>query len=260
MIAKSNVTLFPAPELGLFNEEVNTNANARLGIAIEQSANVLTGVRAIGGIALGTYIRNSPAYQSWETFGTFAVLALTDGEGCLSRLGRRFQGKDELHNRPLNAYADHLADKTLIDLTMEAIAAREGANGDITYARMTKAASSVIITRDVITTADRFVADIQGIDTRAQKDGKLKALKQYLVTGFALSPLAKNSIVKKGVGLAFLYTAKESVRSGLSLHNSFSEQRRVQKLKLQATTTDCPDFVEQPDPKMPLVDTIPATS
>lgn len=199
------------------------------GIALEQSANALTGTRAIGGVLLHRYIESTRDYQSWKTFGAFVVLAATDGEGFLSRAGRKLQGKDENKRRPLNSYGDHIADKILINGVMTAIARREMANGNIFYGRAVEAASLVTIARDTATTADRVVADFQKLDTRAQAPGKRKALLQYLVTGAALCPLTNNKIARGILGGAFLYTAKKSVTSGVSLHQTLSGQRQLKR-------------------------------
>lgn len=207
------LALVPAPE------------NHLLGVAAEQTANVLTLARAAGGVALNHYIEATPDYQSWKTAGAFTVLAATDGEGFLARWGRRRQGKEESKRRPWNAYGDHLADKVLVDGVMQAIAHREEANGHRSYAMVVSAASKTTITRDVVTTADRIVADTQNIDTRAQNEGKMKALEQYAVTAVALSPLAKKALVRSALGVAFLHTAKQSVKSGLSLHENLAQKR-----------------------------------
>ncbi len=203
--------------------------HATIGTIAEQAANGLTAVRGIGAIALNRYIVNTEEYQSWKTAAAFGLLALTDAEGKLARWGRNLQGKDEDIPRPFQSYIDHLTDKGLVDGTMAAIAERERLNDNAIYAGSIAAATGVTVVRDVATTVDRMAADWQGIDTRAQKSGKKKALLQYLVIGFALSPLARTRAGKTIAAAGMTYTAKESVTSGWKLHRSFSEQRHQQK-------------------------------
>lgn len=200
-----------------------------LGIMAEQAANGLTAVRGIGAVALNRYIVNTEEYQSWKTAAAFGLLALTDAEGKLARWGRNLQGKDEGISRPFQSYIDHLTDKGLVDGTMAAIAERELLNDNAIYAGSIAAATGVTIVRDVATTMDRVVADWQGIDTRAQESGKKKALLQYLVVGFALSPLARTAIGKTIAATGMAYTTKESVTSGWKLHKSFSDRRHQQR-------------------------------
>jgi hypothetical protein len=205
------------------------NRGDLLGRAAELAAHGLTATRALGGLALDSYIQSTPDYQSWRSVAAFAGLAITDAEGQLARWGRRRQGKSEETPRPLNSHADKLADKILINGTMKAIAKREHKNGNHIYAKAVDLAANITIGRDVATTIDSVVADIQHIDTRAQKAGKLKAVKQYLTVGFALSPLARSKPAKIALGLAFGYTAKESIKSGWSLHGSFTQKRRARR-------------------------------
>ncbi|MEO8862730.1 MAG: CDP-alcohol phosphatidyltransferase family protein [Candidatus Saccharimonadales bacterium] len=238
-IQEAPETIESPPELHLVEYVPPTDTERHLGVAIEQAANGLTAARAVGGIALAEHIKATPDYQSWRTVGAFVILAATDGEGWLSRLGRKLQRKDESKRRPLNAYGDQLADKILVNGVMLAIAKREKANGHDIYAKTVEEASEITIVRDLAVTADRVVADFQGIDTRAQKGGKRKAAEQYAVIAAALSPIAKNPIARAGIGLAFLHTIKSAVESGISLHASFRERRKARKLarKVVACTT-----------------------
>ncbi|MCA9332543.1 hypothetical protein KDA00_01575 [Candidatus Saccharibacteria bacterium] len=227
-------------------EPMTEKIKSTLGIVSEQTGNLLTAIRGAGAIGMYGYVRNNQEYRSWGTASVFGILAATDVDGKFSRFGRKLLGKDESARRPFNAYGDQLTDKALVDLTMEAIGARERENGDIIYARMVEAASTVTISRDLVTTADRIIADFQGIDTRAQKSGKLKALIQYGVVGAALSPIANNPVVRKAIGLGFLYTAKKSVESGLSLHNYLQIERseiRDSREKTIGSPRLCPDKV-----------------
>lgn len=201
--------------------------NELLGVAAEQGANLLSITRGVGAVALNRYIANNENYQSWKTVGAFTLLALTDMEGKLARWGRKLRGKDEKELRPFQSYLDHLTDKLLIDGTMTAIAQRETQSGNVIYGKVVGAVAGTTIARDVATTGDRIVADFQGIDTRAQSSGKIKAVKQFVATGFALSPLARSKAGKAVAGLGFMYTAGESVKSGWQLHKSFSEKRRL---------------------------------
>lgn len=203
-----------------------------IGTVCENTANALTVGRALGGIALSSYIDKTPDYQSWPTVGKFITLIATDAEGKMARLGRKLQGKDETLRRPWNAYSDHIADKILVDGVMLAIAKREAENGNSNYAWAVGVAAGVTMTRDVLTTIDRVIADTQHIDTRAQPAGKKKGLLQYGVATFALSPFAKTGWGRKLAGAGFLYTAKHSVTSGWSLHRSFSKQRAAKTYRL----------------------------
>jgi len=200
-----------------------------MGIAAEQIANGLTAVRGVGAVALNRHIVHSEGYQSWQTVGAFTLLALTDLEGKLARWGRRLQDKDENVSRPVQSYIDHLTDKGLVDGTMAAVAEREKRNGNTVYATAVAAATGVTTARDVVTTIDRIAADVQGIDTRAQKSGKQKALKQYVAIGFALSPLARTTIGKTIAAFGMAHTTKESLTSGWELHASFAKQRKLRK-------------------------------
>lgn len=220
-----NIVYDPTPQE--INNEIH---HPFIGIVTEQSANVGTGIRAIGGLAFYRYIEATPDYQSWKTFGMFVLLAVTDGEGMLSRIGRKWQGKDENTRRPFNSYADLLADKIFINGIMLAIAKREEANGNILYAKAAQTTSAITVSRDILTTADRIVADCQKLDTRAQNAGKKKALLQYIIVGLSLTPFAKNDLVKTALEVAFLYTAKKSVSSGISLHQSFTGQRQQKRM------------------------------
>lgn len=197
-----------------------------IGIAAEQVANCLTAIRGVGAVAINRHIVATENYQSWQTVGAFALLALTDMEGKLARWGRKLQHKDEDVSRPVQSYIDHLTDKGLVDGTMAAIASRERNNGNTTYANAIAVATGITIARDVATTADRVAADIQGIDTRAQESGKRKAIKQYLAVGFALSPLAKPAIGKTAAAIGLGHSTHESIKSGWSLHQHFSNQRK----------------------------------
>lgn len=204
--------------------------HARLGRGMEIGADVLVGIRTVGAVGTNAYIRSTEDYQSWGLAASFAGLALTDAaDGWLAKTGRKLQGKDESIRRPLKAYPDHLADKALIDGTMEAIGERELRNGNQMYGTVVLVSAGVTIGRDVVTTADRIWADIQNIDTRAQKSGKRKALKQFITTTVALTPIAKNPLVQAGLAVAFAHCANESVGSGLDLHRSFSEQRAARQ-------------------------------
>ena len=196
---------------------------------MEVFANTLTGTRALGGIALNRYIESTPDYESWRTCIAFVLLAITDGDGYFARRGREFQEKNESERRPWNSYGDHIADKILVDGTMLAIAHREELNGNKFYARMTKLATNTTMARDTVTTMDRIMADFQNIDTRAQKEGKAKALKQYGIIALALSPIAKNQSAKILLGTGFLYAAKESITSGISLHKHLNKRRKLRK-------------------------------
>ncbi len=207
-------------------QDFDINDGSRLGIGIEHFGNLLTVTRGVGAIGLQEYIRKTPDYQTWRTVALFTGLALTDIDGKFSRLGRKLQSKDENIRRPFNAYGDQLTDKLLVNLTTEAIAAREKEGDNPLYTRMVKAASTITIARDVVTTIDRVMADCQNIDTRAQKQGKAKAILQFIVLGAALSPVAKNRIAKKAIGIGLLYSAKKSIESGLALHESFTAARR----------------------------------
>jgi hypothetical protein len=198
----------------------------KLGEFMEDAADVLTVTRAAGAVVLNRYIETTPEYQSWKTSGAFLVLAATDAvDGWLAKKGRELQGKDESVRRPWKAYPDHLADKGLIDGTTIAIAGREEKNGNSTYASVVKATGIAYITRNGLTTVDRIVADIEDIDSRAQTDGKKKMAKQVGVVAVALSPAAKNPLAKAAVGAGFIYTAKESISSGVALHKDFARQR-----------------------------------
>lgn len=226
-MAVAEVISFPkGPEAGL-NKVEHTEQQARLGRAMEIGADVLVGVRAVSAVAIKHYIESTPDYQSWGLALAFAAAAATDAvDGWLAKTGRRMQDKDESVRRPHKSYPDQLADKAIVDTTVVAIAKREKANGNHLYAGAVAAVGSVYITRDVLVTADRVVADIQDIDSRAQKKGKMKAVKQFLVIGAALSPLAKSSPAKAVVSAGLAYTVKESVVSGIDLHKSFRQQRQ----------------------------------
>lgn len=230
------MTIHPQPSDVTFGFENNipldTSPHATIGIAAEQIANGLTAVRGIGAVVLNRHIVNNEAYQSWQTVGAFALLALTDMEGKLARWGRRLQDKDENVSRPVQSYIDHLTDKGLVDGTMAAIAEREKKSGSTLYANAVATATGVTTARDVATTVDRIIADAQGIDTRAQKSGKQKALKQYVAVGFALSPLAQTAVGKTVATFGMAHTTKESLTSGWELHTSFTEQRRLRKTGL----------------------------
>lgn len=208
---------------------IEHTVNPSIGIAAEQIANGLTAVRGVGAVAINRHIVSTEDYQSWQTVGAFTLLALTDMEGKLARWGRKVQGKDENVSRPVQSYIDHLTDKGLVDGTMAAIASREQSNGNTAYASAVAVSAGITIARDVATTADRVVADVQGIDTRAQESGKRKAIKQYLAVGFALSPLAKSTFGKTVATLGLGHTVHESVKSGWSLHQHFSNQRKSQQ-------------------------------
>lgn len=202
--------------------------HARLGRAMEMGADVLVGVRTVGAVGVNAYIRRTPDYHSWGLAASFAGFAATDAvDGWLARTGRRLQGKDESVRRPLKAYPDQLADKALTDGTAEAIGERELRNGNQMYGTVVMLSAGVTVGRDVATTIDRIWADIDNIDTRAQKGGKRKALQQFVTTTVALTPLAKNPVAQAGLALAFAHCANESVRSGLDLHRSFTEQRQA---------------------------------
>lgn len=202
--------------------------HARLGKAMEIGADVLVGVRAVGAVGLNAYIRTTPDYQSWRLAASFGGFAITDAiDGWMARTGRKLQGKDESIRRPWKSYPDHLADKALTDATTEAIAERELRNSNTTYGTVVAASAGVYIARDIATTVDRVVADIQNIDTRAQASGKKKALKQFMLLTAALSPVAKHPAVKVALGAGFVHTAEESVSSGLDLHRSFTLQRQT---------------------------------
>jgi phosphatidylglycerophosphate synthase len=212
--------------------------HVQAGRAMEIGADVLVGVRGIGAIALYRHIDQTPDYQSWKLASVFLGLALTDAvDGFLAKRGRAFQGKDESIRRPHKSWPDQISDKCLVDGITLAIANREERNGNILYGSLVKGAAIAYIARDSLTSVDRTVAEIQDIDTRAQKSGKMKTLKQFGVITIALSPLAKNPAVKAAVGAGFVYTAKESVSSGVDLHKNFSqcraEKRAVGELPLQ---------------------------
>jgi len=212
-------------------QDFDISDGSRLGTIVEHFGNLLTVTRGVGAIGLQEYIRKTPDYQTWGTVAIFTGLALTDVDGKFSRLGRKLQNKDENIRRPFNAYGDQLTDKLLVNLTTEAIVTRENKGDDPLYARMVEAASTITIARDVVTTVDRIMADCQDIDTRAQRQGKAKAILQFISLGTALSPVAKNRIAKKAIGIALLYSAKKSIESGLTLHESFTEARRAKRLK-----------------------------
>jgi phosphatidylglycerophosphate synthase len=201
-------------------------SHEKLGAFMEDAADVLVVIRGAGAVVLNRYIEQTPEYQSWQTAGAFVALAATDAvDGWLARTGRKFQGKDESIRRPFKSYPDLLADKGLVDGTTIAIANREEANGNTAYASVVHASGYTYIVRDVITTADRIIADFEDIDSRAQKGGKIKMAKQVGTIAVALSPVAEHPLVKAAVAGSFVYTAKESVSSGVSLHKEFARQR-----------------------------------
>jgi len=200
-----------------------------IGDIAEQTANNLTAIRGIGAIVLNRHIANTEEYQSWTTATNFLLLAATDAEGRLARWGRKLQGKDENDSRPAQSYFDHLTDKVLVNCTMSAIASRERKNGHHIYADLISATTAITATRDVLTTADRIYADVNGVDTRAQDSGKKKTFLQYMVLGFALSPLAKNNFGKVATTVGLSIATKQSVTSGLKLHVSLADQRKSKR-------------------------------
>jgi len=208
---------------------VHDQHQATIGNIAEQTANGLTAIRGIGAIALNRYIVNTEEYQSWATATNFLLLAATDAEGRLAKWGRKLQGKDENDSRPAQSYFDHLTDKVLVDGIMSAIASREYKNGHHIYANLVSATTAITATRDVLTTADRIYADVNGVDTRAQESGKKKTFLQYMVLGFALSPLAKNNIGNVAATVGLSIATKQSVISGLKLHKSLADQRKSKK-------------------------------
>ncbi len=200
------------------------------GRLLEHAAVGATLVRGLGAVANFYSIMNSEEYRSWSSVARFGVYASTDFiDGKLARLGRRLQGKDENTPRPLRSYLDHLTDKGLVDSTVIAIGMKEINKGNTKYGNTLLAAAGVTVARDALTTADRIIADVQGIDTRAQSSGKAKAVKQFLAVGFALSPLAKSVAGQTISGTALLWTAKDSVSSGLDLHRHFKIRRKERK-------------------------------
>jgi hypothetical protein len=202
-----------------------------IGRACELGADGLTISRAVGGVALAHYIAETPTYQSWNTVGKFIALAATDAEGRLARFGRRLQNKDERLVRHLPANLDLAADKILINAVTSAIAANERKQGNKFYAACVGATTSLNMTRDILTSGDRFVAQMQHIDTRAQAAGKKKGILQYVTNAFALSPLAKGKHGKVAASLGFVYCTKHSLTSGLLLHKFFRTQRKAQARK-----------------------------
>lgn len=197
-----------------------------LGSVAEGGANLLSLSRVVGGPAIAKYIEKTPDYRSWKLALGFGALALTDAiDGKLARWGRRFAGKREEDRRPFNSYLDQLSDKIMITSIWGAIAEQESRNGNKAYARAFGAAAAVDTTRNAIITYERLCADREDIDTRAQKSGKRKTLKQVLITGAALSPLANSSVGRAIIGGAALQSSAESVTSGVELYNSFEAER-----------------------------------
>ncbi len=203
-----------------------------IGRACELGADGLTIGRAMGGVALAHYIAETPNYQSWDTVGKFIALAATDAEGRLARFGRRLQNKDEHQVRHLPANLDLAADKILVNAVTASIAVNEHNQGNKAYAALAGAATSLNMTRDILTSGDRLIAQMQGIDTRAQAAGKKKGNLQYAITAFALSPLAKGKLGNLIAGLGFVYSTKHSLTSGWSLHKFFQTQRKAHFEKL----------------------------
>lgn len=198
------------------------------GWTLEQMAHGLSLSRAAGGLMIAHEVRNDPDYQSWKLAGTFALLASTDLiDGMLARLGRKLQHKDDNKRRVLNAYIDKIPDKVLVDAVGEAIAAREHENGHELYAAVAGTATKVDIARNIVTTTDSVVADVQGIDTCAISSGKWKATRQYAVETFALSPLANSQLGRIAAGAGFAYSAVESVESGIQLHQHLQAGRQA---------------------------------
>ncbi len=205
-----------------------------LGVGAELLADALSITRGVGGVMLAKHIERTPDYQSWGAAGAYLGLSLTDLEGLAARWGRARQGKDESQPRPFQAWLDHLTDKAFADTTMAAIAKNELEKGNIVYGSTVAAAAGIITTRDVVTCVDRVVADAQGLDTRAQKRGKLKSIELYALGTVAVSPLAKNTAVRTLLGAGYLHAAKQSVESGISLHKSFKEQRSAHRVVRKA--------------------------
>ena len=213
------------PELSVIESKQHHDA---LGVAAEYLAHGLSIGRGIGGLILAREFDRNENYQSWKNAATFAVEALTDwADGRLSRWGRRRQGKPENQRLPfnLNSYVDLAGDKVAVNSVSKAIAKREAANGNWLYARAVGLAADTYIVRDVATTADRIVADAQGIDTGALKSNKLTTLKQDALIAVALSPFAKSPVARAVLGTAFVYTAKEKVEGGIRMHQHFQRQR-----------------------------------
>ena len=199
-----------------------------IGQAAELAAHALSTTRAVGGVILAHHIESTPTdYRSWGTTTALATLAATDGEGHLARWGRRRQCKDESQRRPLNAWIDHLADKAMVDKVTHAIANREIEEGNLIYGGVLKTVAGTYTARDVVTSVDRLVAETQGIDTRAQNKGKMKTVEQLALLGVAVSPLAKNSVVRTVLGIGFMHSAGTSVKSAWSMHKNFREQRKA---------------------------------
>lgn len=195
------------------------------GNALEVVADTMSIFRGLGGLMLAKEIRETPDYHSLSLAGRFVGLAATDVEGQVARFGRWLKQEDEETRHEYKSYLDQITDKILVDSTLKAIAEREERNGHTTYSRTVNAAANLIITRDVVTTADRLVATSQGLDTRAQTSGKVKSMKLFGVIAFALSPPADSTAGRLAAGTGFAHCAKQSVDSGLQLHKSLSKQR-----------------------------------
>lgn len=207
-----------------------SESEVRLGAFMEDAADVVTASRFAGAVIINRYVEQTPDYQSWGLAAGFLGVAATDlVDGYLGKTGRAKQGKDESIRRPLKAYPDHLADKSLVDGVGAAIANRERKNGNVWYASAIAASVGVFVVRDVLTTADRIVADVQDIDTRADENGKRKTVRQILAMTFALTPLTKNPVGKAVAAAGLAYSAKESATSGIKMHRKFSEQRALKR-------------------------------
>ncbi len=238
--ATKNIEIIEQPQAE--QQQVGFVRNAA-GRGLEILADSMSVSRAVGGIALAKSIENDPDYQSWQNVGKFLVLAATDAEGNIARLGRKIRGEDPNTPHEAKSYLDQITDKIFINKIGKAIAAREINSGHSVYGSIVDEATNVTLTRDVVVTADRLVASYQGIETKAQKSGKLKAVQQYLVTGFALSPLSKPKFGRAVAGAGFIYCAKESLRSGWELHKTFKDKRK--SIRLNRLTAEKPK--DQPE-------------